>query len=435
MPLFTLEAVFAKHGDALILHYGDVEDPKRILIDGGPPGVYNQSLRPRLAMLQQAWAPEDEPNAPLSFELAMVSHVDSDHIAGVVDLFEEVDEATASHRPPLVDVKRLWHNAFDDIIDPADLTQDWKGIAKRLSTAALGDSAGVTFKNPDMRAVVASTKQGRELRDLADKLAVTVNDVGVGKQKLIARSKKKSDNTHEYGDDVTLTVLGPSAEEVASFQEKWNKDLKKAKKDGDDSIVEVAQYLDASEANLASIVVLVEWAGGDSQDTGEKLQERSILLTGDARGDHIIDALEAVGKLTPGGDDFFEVDVLKMPHHGSNRNIDKDFFARIRADHYVISADGLHDNPDVETLDMLHEACAAQKRNYTLHVTVGDTVETTPTTSSAQEHLGPIIDWLAVKRKHLTVSRLAHQKTADGDDVYRILLDLGDLLEAPAEPG
>ena len=33
--LFTLEAVFAKHGDALLLHYGKWNDPKWILIDGG----------------------------------------------------------------------------------------------------------------------------------------------------------------------------------------------------------------------------------------------------------------------------------------------------------------------------------------------------------------------------------------------------------------
>jgi len=49
--LFTLEALQAKHGDSLLLHYGKPKAPKLIVIDGGPAGVYKASLRPRLAEL------------------------------------------------------------------------------------------------------------------------------------------------------------------------------------------------------------------------------------------------------------------------------------------------------------------------------------------------------------------------------------------------
>ena len=34
------------------------------------------------------------------------------------------------------------------------------------------------------------------------------------------------------------------------------------------------------------------------------------------------------------------VDVLKMPHHGSDRNMDRAFLERITADHYVFSGNG-----------------------------------------------------------------------------------------------
>ena len=43
MPLFTLEAVRAKHGDSLILHYGPEDAPRFILIDGGR-GQLNAAL-------------------------------------------------------------------------------------------------------------------------------------------------------------------------------------------------------------------------------------------------------------------------------------------------------------------------------------------------------------------------------------------------------
>lgn len=40
--LFTLEALKAKHGDALILYCGTIKSPKLIVIDGGLGGVYNR---------------------------------------------------------------------------------------------------------------------------------------------------------------------------------------------------------------------------------------------------------------------------------------------------------------------------------------------------------------------------------------------------------
>ena len=48
--------------------------------------------------------------------------------------------------------------------------------------------------------------------------------------------------------------------------------------------------------------------------------------------------------------------MLKLPHHGSSRDVAKDYFTKIRATHYVISADGKYDNPDLQTLQWLSEA-------------------------------------------------------------------------------
>ena len=62
MSVFTLEAVFAKKGDALLLHYGPWDAPKCVLIDGGPSGVYRQFLKPRLNRLREELELEsDEP--------------------------------------------------------------------------------------------------------------------------------------------------------------------------------------------------------------------------------------------------------------------------------------------------------------------------------------------------------------------------------------
>lgn len=97
--------------------------------------------------------------------------------------------------------------------------------------------------------------------------------------------------------------------------------------------------MDRSVYNLSSIVVLAEAEG------------RRMLLTGDARGDDILQAL-LEAKLRS-EERPFQVDVLKLPHHGSDRNVDQEFFDSIRALHYVISANGKDTNPDVPTLEMI----------------------------------------------------------------------------------
>jgi hypothetical protein len=56
-----------------------------------------------------------------------------------------------------------------------------------------------------------------------------------------------------------------------------------------------------------------------------------------------------------------------MPHHGSIRNIDTSYFETIRADHYVMSADGKFDNPDLATLEMLSKM--RPDDDFTIHLT------------------------------------------------------------------
>ena len=90
-----------------------------------------------------------------------------------------------------------------------------------------------------------------------------------------------------------------------------------------------------------------------------------MLLTGEARGDYVLEQMEAQGLIEPEG--RIHVDLLKLPHHGSIRNVDRDFFERITADHYVISADGEHHNPDTECLALLTDVRGDAE--YTIHLT------------------------------------------------------------------
>src|SRR4051794_35821351 len=109
--LLSLEALRAKQGDSLILHFGDTDKPKLIVIDGGPSGVYTDAFRPRLDQLVERIGSDGR----LPVEVLMISHIDDDHIRGVLDLSSRLLEEQASKGLPF-DVRTLWLNSFDDLV-------------------------------------------------------------------------------------------------------------------------------------------------------------------------------------------------------------------------------------------------------------------------------------------------------------------------------
>jgi hypothetical protein len=307
--VFSLEALQAFHGDALLLHAGD----RLALIDGGPTRAWATSVRPRLEQLRAERAPD---GGPLRIDLAMVSHIDDDHIHGLTDMTAQLVELKDDSQPLPYAVGTLWHNAFDDVLGN-----------RAAEVPAAGDP------------VVASVAQGRVLRDHATRLGWPPNEPFGG---LVVAPGQVP-----FG-DATLTVVAPAPPALDRLDAKWEEWLERHPEH-----VQVAEYADRSVFNLASIVVLAE-AGG-----------RSMLLCGDARGDHVLEGLEASGRLQPGG--TLPLDLLKLPHHGSIRNVEADFFERLPARHYVISADGRDGNPETETLEMI--AAVRGDDDFTIHLT------------------------------------------------------------------
>src|SRR6185369_8183931 len=101
MPgVFSLDVRRARKGDCFLLHYGTKKEPKLALIDGGPTNVYRPHLKPRLEEIRNARGVAA--NKPLILDLLMVSHVDDDHIQGILELMGELKDARMNHTPPFV---------------------------------------------------------------------------------------------------------------------------------------------------------------------------------------------------------------------------------------------------------------------------------------------------------------------------------------------
>ena len=96
-------------------------------------------------------------------------------------------------------------------------------------------------------------------------------------------------------------------------------------------------------------------------------EEKKLLFTGDGLGKDVLDVLSEKKMLNPEG--RLHVDILKVPHHGSERNVSAQFFDTVTADMYIISANGRDDNPSFLTLKWIIESGKKYNRKVTIVAT------------------------------------------------------------------
>lgn len=348
MPDFlSLEALPARKGDCLILYFGSATTPRVCIVDGGPSQVYGPFLRPRLEDIRQHKALGQ--TDALIVDLLVVSHLDDDHINGILELVrKEAEIVTGGAEPKYLNIHRMWHNVFDDILGNAadELPVVVNGLAALNSDDAKARLVQILDKEKDESdAVLASIGQGRDLRNAVAPL--TAEGLAINapfrSDDLIQMTETDSDVVTSFGDDLKITIIGPMRAEVDRLQREYDKYLEKKGLNVPAAEAFLASFSkDTSVTNLSSIVMLCE-AGG-----------KSILMTGDARGDKVLEGLQKKALLQPGG--TFHVDVLKVQHHGSPRSSEAEFFKHVTADHYVFSGNGDHGNPHPVTLEMIRQA-------------------------------------------------------------------------------
>lgn len=140
--------------------------------------------------------------------------------------------------------------------------------------------------------------------------------------------------------NINIHLLGPTKKNVDKLRKVWKRWLRNKETEG--TGVGLLELVDKSVPNLASITFLA------------KIKNRKILFTGDGVGHDVVDMLSKNSMLDKSG--RFHVDILKIPHHGSNRNTSLEFFETVTANYYIISANGRDDNPSFSTLKWILES-------------------------------------------------------------------------------
>ncbi|HSD67911.1 MAG TPA: MBL fold metallo-hydrolase [Woeseiaceae bacterium] len=306
--MFRLEVLPARYGDCLWIEYGDAGSLRRILIDGGASGVYKKVLKPRLQNLQQA---------ERSFELLIVTHVDYDHIRGIIEL---------SHDDKVgFEARDVWFNGFRHI--------------------------------PDKPPEVLAGKHGEELTDLILRRGANWNKNGFG-GKAVVIPKEGPLPRVQFEGGLVLTLMSPTLPRLAELRKDWEescKDIDISPEELEDARTrgqfrtlghgdaaeptrpDVEQLLrenfveDNSAANGSSIAVLAEYG------------EIRILLAGDAHPSTLVEAIDRLGP------DKLPLTACKLPHHGSRGSVSAELIERLACDSWIFSSDGAqfsHPHPE-----------------------------------------------------------------------------------------
>jgi metal-dependent hydrolase (beta-lactamase superfamily II) len=331
--------VQAEFGDCMILEFGASRAGKRnyILVDGGPSSTYDKNLKNELLKIRDNDG---------KLDLVIVSHIDNDHINGLLKLMSDIRDQLANNSKPIVDIGAFWYNAFSRTIGKGNnIEERLDRIMKRSQEKMFNMKAAFT------KTVTKGVKEGNELSLYASELKIPINPdfnsdvITVGGTKDII----------EYKNKLRIHIVGPSQKSLDDLREQWLEWLKKQEKNLEEKDHQKAALLDRSVPNLSSIMFLVE-------ENGKK-----ILFTGDGLGDHLIEGLKLQNLLDSEGK--IKVDILKLPHHGSERNISKQFFKTVIADKYIISANGKDDNPSLSTLTYVAQNAKEDHRSAEIIIT------------------------------------------------------------------
>lgn len=355
-------------GDCLLL--SDTAGTARILVDGGMPDAYTAHVASALSSLRKA---------KKAIDLVYVSHIDRDHIGGVLRMLDDEvlwrvhdlqrKQGNATHKPPKSprppSIGAIWHNAFHDVLreNAGAIEEALAASAPVLSAAELN---GVREAGVAQAGLVSSIREAlRVSRRIGhQQLDIPLNGAAGGKLLMV---RKKQAPITSFG-QFSITIIGPTKNHLETLRDEWNAWLERNKKviadlrrsaraderrlgasDFDRLFALMSLQAEAfgdpksvTPPNMASLTLLVEEGG------------RSILLTGDARWDQIIEGLQAAGRLK--NDETLHVDVVKVPHHGSENNVvETDLLARTVARHYVFCGNGHSKNPDLDVVRLMAE--------------------------------------------------------------------------------
>ncbi len=284
----------AFHGDCILIKtYDSNNDEFIILVDGGTAQTFKYTLKAELEAIKH-------------INLLVLTHIDSDHIAGLISLFKSslidsiaIDEIWMNH-PELVEVNT------DELI---------------------------------------STKQGDSLKELIllKKPDVKLREITTADKSIVK-------------DGIEFKILSPTPQIKEELYRQWRlSDLPKTDTDN----VNISSQKEIHSNSLEDLGKISfspdKNINGDIFNSSSisfvlKCIDISILLLADSRSEIITESLRqnCFSESNP-----LEVDYVKVSHHGSLNNTSQEQLGLIKSNNFIISTNGGtsdHKHPSRETI-------------------------------------------------------------------------------------
>jgi beta-lactamase superfamily II metal-dependent hydrolase len=306
----SVEMLPARKGDSILVEWPFGQLQIRMLVDAGPAPAY-ELVSGRLNGIEDR-----------RIDFVVMTHVDADHVEGVIRLINDRDLALS--------IGDVWFNAA-------------RHIRRYLAP-----------------------RHGEMLSALITKLEIPWNET-FGQAAVRAPATGAFD-VYELPGDVCATVLAPDQAALRALLVVWQEAceqagiamgstsdgleelehrpalqpkkryLKQAMLDVD-ALARARSGKDTSVTNASSIVVLLEPKEGPG-----------VLLAGDSTPAVLVPAVRRL--LEERGIAQLQLDVFKLPHHGSQKNITAELVRMLPARRYLVSSDGSprSNHPDDEAI-------------------------------------------------------------------------------------
>lgn len=327
--MYNIHLLPATFGDSILVEYGTEKDKHYILIDGGPYYNFNE-----LWSAMQNAAPDIT-----ELELIVVTHIDIDHIDGIVKLLNQ------SNLP--FGVKQIWFNGKEQLEKAVELlrSNDYLGPLQGEYLTLLIKDNGYLQNDRFPHGIVCVTNYN----DLP-KMELTG---GMSLQLLSPGLEDLSRLAPEWDEEVKGLNIQTAFDEDKRYRDDMLGDKDKNDEQGLDieKLLEQTFENDKSAANCSSIAFIGTFDG------------KRCLFAADSPSQTLLAAINPL--LKKEGKEKLEVDAWKLAHHGSKKSTQDSLMEKISAKHILVSSDGKrYKHPDAPVIAKLLKHGSGNKTTF-----------------------------------------------------------------------
>ena len=348
----------AYDGDCFLVTVYEPKKEVNLLIDCGNSETYHNSIKPYLL---------DMSKQRRKIDYLILSHIHSDHIGGAIPLL--LDNGSADD-PKIIEISNVIYNGFLGLNLELYEKKDCTAQEKRIYQGIISQGQAVLGKNITEKQITLNEElcisklliQGNYNWNAWNK-----NELGV----VVADSQMKID----IGNQSYIQFISPNREQLKRMNKKWELYVKRIYNripnidnlhirnafEAFQWIINNVDYENVQEmvsANVLTKEKIERMATSRySYDyTDENMESIAfVLVCGNKKMLFLSDAnievcrknLEQIYGNTP-----LKINLIKLPHHGSKRNISMRFLKQYYSDSYLISAGETKLRPSMETIAM-----------------------------------------------------------------------------------